>query len=117
MSPDEQVIAIARATMAASDICNCGLHWMQSDGVSCGNSVANFPTDLNAIRQAVLKLFPNQVHQGFYHPLWNELMDNLKVATGHFPDHWNEYDLMTASAAAWSQAIVKTIGKWKESQC
>ncbi len=68
--------------------------------------------DLNLVRDAVLQLFPNKVEQGFYHPSWNSLMDNLKVATGGTPNHWNEPALMLASAEQWSKAIVTTLGKW-----
>lgn len=78
-------------------------------------ALPDYPNDLNVVRSAVLQLFPNEVTQGFYNEKWGALMDNLKIATGHRPEHWNEHDLMTASAAQWSEAIVRTLGKYIES--
>ena len=59
MTPGEINAAIARTVMNQKDICGCGLHWIQSNGKSCGNPVSNYHNSLDAIvpvvRESALK--------------------------------------------------------------
>lgn len=51
MTNGEMRKEIARIAMPQW-LCGCGLHWRQSDNVSCGNPVPDYPNDLNAMHEA-----------------------------------------------------------------
>lgn len=86
--------------------------WIRPDGHR--DELPNFTNDLNTIFSAINQAFPNQVPMGYYHPQWGTFEDNLKLAIGCSPDHWNDRDYQMATAAHRAEALLRTLKLWQE---
>ena len=119
MKAQAQRRAIARF-MLGSNICSCGLHWLQSDKKGCGNPVANYPGDLNAMAWVEQTLTPDQ-REDYAHALSQMVPQSvnhgpLAVDEPEAGDImcWSLFDLATATATQRAEAFLRTVGLWTE---
>lgn len=91
--------------LAIAQLCGLGIYL-----------IPRYTEDLNAIHEAILKLLPNTVPQGYYHPLWYDYEKNLRVATGGTPTSWNDHDYQMATASQKTEALLKAFGLWEKTE-
>jgi len=109
MKPEEQIRAIARVVMYPYNICSCGLHWMQSDGVSCGNSISNFTGDLNAMNSAEKVLLGDLKASDEVDP--SQPSGKYFMALGDVTER-DDHPMFNATAAQRAEAFLKTLNLW-----
>ena len=101
--------------LCTAPILGGGMHsWWEHPDLKHFQELPDYCHDLNAIQGAVLDGMPNQVPQGFYHPLSYEYENNLHIATGGTPYSWNGWAVLNATAAQRCEALLRTLGLWKE---
>ena len=101
MTPNEINAAIAKAVMSPKDICGCGLHWMQSNGKSCGNSIRDYHGSLDAI-VPVVRDMPDYKRM-------KAIMELASICLGQV--------ICLATPAQWCEAYLRAEGLWKECKC
>ena len=74
----------------------------------------DWPGDLNEMHSLEMWAFPNEVPQGFYHPLADDYENNLKIACGYTATLFNGWALLTPTAGQRCEAFLRTIGKWDD---
>lgn len=99
---DEMRAEIAKRVIDAGSLCKCGLHYVQSDGESCGNSVPDYPTDLNACHELRKKLTTRAEIVNYLNNL-RGILNRSKYR------HISDYDLLNAEADEHCQAWLATM--------
>jgi hypothetical protein len=102
MTAEAQQIAIAKV-IVGPNLCRCGLHWLQSDKITCGNAVSDYLNDLNAMHEAE-KILGQGQRRGY--------IFNLQTVCGgrQFGDNY------FATAAQRAEALLRTLDLWKEAK-
>ena len=100
MTPDEINAAIARTVMNQKDICGCGLHWIQSNGKSCGNPVSNYHDSLDAIVPVVRDLDTDERALVILEMFRLSMYEKL-------------FETALATPERWSECYLKAKGLWK----
>ena len=106
MSPQKQRIAIAEVRGWKPTV-DGGICWDAE-----GNPIVSPPdylNDMNAIRDAVISTFSeDEIKRSMF------CYELFKVLNRSKDERVSEFDLIASDAGQWSEAFMRTIGKWEE---